>query len=132
MDSTGAASSPRASSKPPVAAAAAAGGAASSAGDALYTAVDPSSLDLSHEELSQLIAAFRTGDADGSGTIPAALPVLVSVLTTLGIDAPHEDSEALLQELVLQEAASHKGPPKGAITAISFPVFAACMARLRE
>jgi len=104
-------------------------------------AVDPAALDLSADELAQLTAAFRVGDAAATGAMPADMHLLMEVLAALGIGATVEDAIALLRELVAQEgdfeaeraaAGLHDALPGGGGDVISFPVFAACMARLRE
>jgi hypothetical protein len=145
---------------------------------ALYH-IDPSSIQLSGEEVGQLTAAFRTGDAGGTGRIPPDAGVLAAVLGSLGIRAAEDDVAALLRELTAMEREVHGaggssgsgggasdslygGPtgsgsasgglsamstasrgggvgdsnslllPPGSEGGISFPIFAACMARLRE
>jgi hypothetical protein len=131
--------------------------------------IDASTIELLPEEVSQLTAAFRSGDTLGNGRIPPDPAVLAGVLATLGIHATEEDVTALLKELITMEreaAASSSSAsgsailqsisrsgalpgggqiseagPSGSISldlpaasegGISFPVFAVCMARLRE
>jgi hypothetical protein len=100
----------------------------------LYT-IDSGTLDLSSDEVAQLTAAFRVGDARAAGCLPADFNVLLEVLSALGISAGVEDAQALMRELTDQELefqAARNPEHDGIVDTISFPVFAACMARLRE
>lgn len=138
------------------------GGGPGGAGLSPLYRIDASAIELSGEEVAQLTMAFRSGDASGGGRIPADARILGGVLSTLGIPASEDDVAALLRELTAMEtaaaasasvaasasasgaggsssssfifggASSVAGGSGGAPYGISFPVFAACMARLRE
>ena len=104
---------------------------------ALYN-IDAATLDLSNDEVAQLTAAFRLGDVHAVGYMPCNIHALLEVLSALGIHANMEDARALLSDLQEQQrefnADSSAGGSEDGITGdgIAFPVFAACLARLRD
>jgi len=104
--------------------------------------IDAAALDLTAEEVAQLVGAFRQGDPYATGRIRAEPGVVGEVLSVLGIEASLDDVAALLQALQRDELAALlanglEPPPGVEVTAgdvrgISFPTFAQCMSALRE
>jgi hypothetical protein len=111
--------------------------------------IDAGSLDLTAEEVAQLVGAFRQGDPHATGRIRAEPGVVGEVLSVLGIEASLDDVAALLAALQRDElaglvaggldvtaAGGGSGPDgevvAGDVRAITFPTFAQCMSALRE
>lgn len=110
--------------------------------------VDGEALDLSDEEMAQLAAAFRCGDVEAIGRIPTDRDVLLACLLSLDIHPTEENARDLMITLkraelnaAVEDAFSSEAAGGGdvdvtswtadGITAITFPTFAACLAKLR-